>query len=106
MVIKSQVPDIDAVLVCISGGGLLSGVATAVKARKPSVRLYAVEPAGKNLAAALLAHDRAAAVPNNDITSIEARYGIQIAYWVLLGATLTAAPTRVPLLFWWFTDPD
>ena len=36
--------DLDAVVVCVGGGGLLSGVATAVKAARPDVRLIGVEP--------------------------------------------------------------
>jgi threonine dehydratase len=40
-----DVPDVDAVIVPIGGGGLISGVAVAVKALKPSVRVIGVEPA-------------------------------------------------------------
>ena len=36
----------DAVLVCCSGGGLVSGVATAVKAMHPQAEIYSVEPEG------------------------------------------------------------
>lgn len=36
----------ESVLVCCGGGGLLAGVATAVKAHAPAARLYAVEPEG------------------------------------------------------------
>jgi len=39
-----QVDDLDVVLVPISGGGLISGVATAVKALRPDVRVIGVEP--------------------------------------------------------------
>jgi threonine dehydratase len=38
-------PDVDAVIVPIGGGGLISGVAVAVKSLKPSVRVIGVEPA-------------------------------------------------------------
>lgn len=38
--ILEQVPDIDAVLVPVGGGGLLAGVATAVKHLKPHVLVY------------------------------------------------------------------
>jgi threonine dehydratase len=37
-------PDVDLVLAPVSGGGLLSGVATAVKRLSPSTRVFGVEP--------------------------------------------------------------
>ncbi|HWA61660.1 MAG TPA: threonine ammonia-lyase, partial [Caulobacteraceae bacterium] len=40
-----DVPDLDILPVPIGGGGLISGVATAVKALKPSARVIGVEPA-------------------------------------------------------------
>ncbi|XP_064602726.1 serine racemase-like [Liolophura sinensis] len=45
----TQVPDLDAIIVPISGGGLISGIATAAKEIKPNIRVYAVEPVGKDL---------------------------------------------------------
>ncbi len=39
-----DVPDVDVVLVPVGGGGLISGVATAVKARRPDARVVGVEP--------------------------------------------------------------
>ena len=44
--IVEQWPDVQAVLVPVGGGGLLSGVATAVKALRPDVRVIGVEPEG------------------------------------------------------------
>ena len=41
-----QSSDIDTVIVAIGGGGLISGVATAVKAMNPDVRVIGVEPVG------------------------------------------------------------
>ena len=41
-----QSPDIDVVLVAIGGGGLIAGVATAVKAMKPGAKVIGVEAAG------------------------------------------------------------
>jgi len=41
--ILDQVPDLDAVVVPVGGGGLISGVAAAVKARRPAVRVVGVE---------------------------------------------------------------
>ncbi len=37
-----QVPDVDTVLVQLSGGGLISGIALAIKAQKPGVRIVGV----------------------------------------------------------------
>src|SRR5207253_2533706 len=42
--IVEQVPDLDAVIVPIGGGGLLAGLALAVKSLKPHVRIIGVEP--------------------------------------------------------------
>lgn len=42
--IIDDLPDVDAVLVPVGGGGLISGVATAVKALRPDVRVIGVEP--------------------------------------------------------------
>jgi threonine dehydratase len=44
--ILSQVEALDAVVVPVGGGGLISGVATAIKAARPTVRVIGVEPAG------------------------------------------------------------
>jgi threonine dehydratase len=40
-----ELPDVDTVLVPYGGGGLVSGIASAVKAIRPSVKFYACEPA-------------------------------------------------------------
>jgi threonine dehydratase len=40
-----QLADFDAVVVPYGGGGLLTGIASAVKQRRPDVQVYAVEPA-------------------------------------------------------------
>jgi threonine dehydratase len=42
--ILEDAPDADVVLVQVGGGGLVSGIATAVKALRPGVRVIAVEP--------------------------------------------------------------
>ena len=42
--IVDDLPDVDAVIAPLGGGGLLAGVAGAVKALRPSARVYAAEP--------------------------------------------------------------
>ncbi|TWP51097.1 threonine/serine dehydratase [Lentzea tibetensis] len=42
--IVADMPDVEVVVVPISGGGLISGIGTAVKALRPSVRVIGVEP--------------------------------------------------------------
>ncbi len=44
--IMEQVPDAAAIVVPVGGGGLLSGIAAAVKLIKPSIKVIGVEPAG------------------------------------------------------------
>lgn len=44
--ILEQMPDLDTVLVAMGGGGLISGVATALKALAPQVRIVGIEAAG------------------------------------------------------------
>jgi threonine dehydratase len=46
--ILEDLPDVDVVVVAIGGGGLISGVATAIKETRPTVRVYGVEPEGSN----------------------------------------------------------
>lgn len=42
--VMEQAPDIDTIVVPVGGGGLLAGVATAIKSTRPKVRVVAVEP--------------------------------------------------------------
>jgi threonine dehydratase len=44
--IVDDLPDVGTVIVPVGGGGLSAGVATAVKLRRPSARVVAVEPVG------------------------------------------------------------
>lgn len=53
-----QVPDLDAILVSVSGGGLISGIAVCAKRMKPSIRIIGVEPEGKRLAECLRRSER------------------------------------------------
>src|SRR5687768_9521505 len=44
--ILDEVPDIGTIVVPVGGGGLLAGIAIAVKAKRPDVRVVGVEPSG------------------------------------------------------------
>ncbi len=44
--ILDQLPEVDAVIVPIGGGGLISGIAFALKTLKPGVKVYGVQAAG------------------------------------------------------------
>ncbi|MBQ1422960.1 MAG: pyridoxal-phosphate dependent enzyme [Lachnospiraceae bacterium] len=66
--IMEAMPDADTVYVQIGGGGLMTGVATAVKSLSPSVRIIGVEPENMNCMSASLEAGR--------ITKIERRCSI------------------------------
>jgi threonine dehydratase len=44
--ILDDIPDVDTILVAIGGGGLIAGLATAVKARKPGTRIIGIQATG------------------------------------------------------------
>jgi threonine dehydratase len=46
--IVEDLPEVDVVVVGVGGGGLISGVAAALKEQRPSVRVYGVEPIESN----------------------------------------------------------
>jgi threonine dehydratase len=57
--IVEDVPDATVVLVPVGGGGLISGVAAAVKHSAPNVRVIGIEPSGSNVVTQSLAAGRA-----------------------------------------------
>jgi threonine dehydratase len=61
--IVDDMPDVDVVVVGVGGGGLISGIASAVKARRPGARIVGVEPERSN--AVSLAIDR------NEVVTIQ-----------------------------------
>jgi threonine dehydratase len=44
--ILDDLPEMDAILVAIGGGGLIAGISTALRARKSNVRIVGIEPTG------------------------------------------------------------
>lgn len=66
--IVEDMPLAEIVVVPIGGGGLISGIATALKGLRPAVRIYGVEPEGS--AAMTFARRQGAPVRLTDITTI------------------------------------
>lgn len=54
--ILSQLPDVDAVIVPVGGGGLISGVAYAIKSLSPNCKVYGVQSSGAPSMVQALAH--------------------------------------------------
>ena len=46
--LKAQSVNLDAIVVPVSGGGMISGIAVAAKALNPSIKVIAAEPVGTN----------------------------------------------------------
>jgi threonine dehydratase len=61
--VLEQAPDVEVIVVPTGGAGLLAGVAVAVKALRPDVRIVAVEPAAAPAFSAALAAGRPVDVP-------------------------------------------
>jgi hypothetical protein len=62
-----DLPDVDVVVVGVGGGGLISGIAAAVKEQRPEARIYGVEP-GRSNALSL-------AIERNEIVPIQPERG-------------------------------
>jgi threonine dehydratase len=54
--VLEDLPDVGEVYVPIGGGGLISGIAVAIKARRPGTRIYGVEPEHSNAMSEALRH--------------------------------------------------
>jgi threonine dehydratase len=70
-----DVPEVDVVVVPVGGGGLISGIATAVKGRRPQTRVIAVEPErSAALHSALAAGEPVRVVPDSIADGLNAPF--------------------------------
>ena len=113
-----QRPDVETVLVPVGGGGLLAGVAAAIKQTQPSVRVIGVEPAGAAAMKASLAQghavtlDKTASVADglmpvrpgdltfahaqkyvDDVITVEDEQIIDAVLWLFTKAKVVAEPS-------------
>ena len=96
--ILDDLPDVDVVVVGVGGGGLISGIASAMKARRPATRIVGVEPERSN--AVSLAHERGEVVtlqPQSVADGLNApfagRWTTAITKRLLVGIVLLDDPT-------------
>ena len=82
--IFEDLPEVTDVLVSIGGGGLMSGVAAALKARKPDVKIWGVETVGADAMSQALAAGHPVTLPA--ITSIAKTLGAPAVSDATLGA--------------------
>ena len=61
--ILDDIPDCDVILVAIGGGGLVSGLSVAAKARRPGIRIIGIEPTGSPTLKACLDAGRPVTLP-------------------------------------------
>jgi threonine dehydratase len=62
--ILEDLPDADAILIAVGGGGLLAGMATAIRALRPSMKIVGVEPIGSPTLKACIAASRLVELPS------------------------------------------
>ena len=75
-----DLPDVDVVVAGVGGGGLISGVTAALKAAKPDVRIYGVEPVGSDALKRSIAAGRPVTIhPRSVADGLNAPFGGRLA---------------------------
>jgi threonine dehydratase len=84
--ILEDLPDVDAIVASVGGGGLLAGIAAAVRELRPQVRLYAAEPETAAPLAASLAAGRPVRAHNWTASFVDGAGGQSVleTMWPLL----------------------
>jgi threonine dehydratase len=93
-----DLPDVDLVVVGVGGGGLISGIASAVKARRPSARVVGVEPVASNAMSLALERDEIVTIQPRSVADglgapFAGRWTMAIARRLLDGIVLIDDPT-------------
>jgi len=92
--IVEDVPDVTDVFVSVGGGGLMSGVVTAIKGLRPATRMWAVETEGADvLSRSLIAGDQVRMTPTSRAKTLGSPYAAQTA--IDLAHQLEAPPVVV-----------
>lgn len=86
-------PEIDTIIVPISGGGLISGVALAAKSVNPSIRVLAAEPIGANDAALSKAAGKIVTLPQTNTIADGLRASLADQTWPVVRDFVDAVVT-------------
>ena len=100
--ILEDLPDVDAIVAPLGGGGLLAGIATAIRELKPDTRIYAAEPETAAPLAASLAAGRPVYFDNWQASFVDGAGGKSVlpTMWPLLSTlsgSLVVSLTEVAL---------
>lgn len=84
--ILEDLPDVDVVIGSVGGGGLLGGVASALRARRPDITVYAAEPETASPLAVSLENGEASPFPGWQASFVDGAGGKSVlpAMWPLL----------------------
>ena len=91
--ILEDLPEVDAVVASLGGGGLLSGIGSVMRARKPGVRVYAAEPETASPLATSLAKGEASYFEQWQPSFVDGAGGRSVlpTMWPLLKAIVTGS---------------
>ena len=91
--ILEDVPDVDTVIAPLGGGGLLAGLASAIRARRPDVQVYAAEPATASPFAVSLKNGRASTFDQWEASFVDGAGGRSVlpTMWPLLSRLLAGS---------------
>jgi threonine dehydratase len=87
------VPDLDAIIAPVGGGGLLSGTAIAAAAAMPGIAIYGAEPAGADDAARGFASGKVEALPHPDTIADGLRATLSVRTLFAIRRHAAAIPT-------------